>query len=78
MPLEIFFIRQPRGGNSGEIVQAIVESAESCRTKVKETGKIKAISAALPSGIDYKNGVIIQAPNLPCLNGFPRAAVLEK
>lgn len=68
----------PKNRNSGEIVRAIIESAEICRAIVQETGEVRAISAALPSGIDYENGIIIQAPNLPCLNGFPMAAVLAK
>lgn len=68
----------PKTNKVDEIVQVIVESAEFCRSKVKEIGNIIAISAAVPSGVDYKNGIIVKAPNVPCLSGFRMADALEK
>lgn len=68
----------PKTNNVDEIVQLIVESAEICQSKVKGIGNIIAISAAVPSGIDYKNGIIVKAPNVPCLSGFRMADALEK
>lgn len=68
----------PKGNNIAEIIQAIVESAEICQAKVKGIGQIIAVSAAVPSGVDYKNGIIVKAPNVPCLSGFRMVEQLEK
>jgi glucokinase len=67
----------PRTERADEIVRAIAISADECRAKVKEQGEIIAITAAVPSGVDYLNGIIVKAPNLPCLDGFRMAAALE-
>jgi glucokinase len=60
-----------------EIVRAIVKLVGECRSKLDPDLDIIALSLAVPSGVDYQNGIIIEAPNLPCLNGFRVAAALE-
>lgn len=67
----------PRGERADEIVRVMVESANECREAIKVKGEITGIAAAVPSGIDYKNGIIIKAPNVPCLDGFRMVAALE-
>lgn len=67
----------PRSERADEIVRALVETAQECRSKVKESGEIIVISATAPSGIDYHNGIIVKAPNIPSLDGFRMAAALE-
>ncbi len=67
----------PHAERADEIVAALVESAEICRSKVKNEGEIIAISAAVPSGVDYRNGIVVKAPNIPCLDGFRLAAALK-
>jgi glucokinase len=39
-------------------------------------GRIAAISLAVPGTIDVQEGVVIKAPNVPCLDGFRLAAAL--
>ncbi len=68
----------PRTENANEVIDSMIESAEDCLLRTKGIGEAIAISAAVPSGVDYQNGIIIKAPNLPCLNNFPMSEVLEK
>jgi glucokinase len=67
----------PRGELAGEIIRAIVESANECRESCSEF-KVKAVCAAVPGTINFNEGKIITAPNLPALNGFAMVAELEK
>jgi glucokinase len=64
----------PRAERADEIVSAMVEAASECRQNV---GEAKAIGIAVPSGVDYANGLIIKAPNVPCLDGFRMSAALS-
>lgn len=64
----------PRAERADEIVSAMVEAAHECCQNV---GKAIAIGVAVPSGIDYANGLIIKAPNVPCLDGFRISAALS-
>jgi glucokinase len=64
----------PKADKADDIVLAMVESAKECEEKI---GKAKSIGLALPSGIDYKNGVVIKAPNVPCLDGFRMSAAVS-
>lgn len=66
----------PRGDNAEQIVDAFASAAEECIGAVADKGNIKALSAAVPSGIDYKNGIVVKAPNLPALDGFRLAPTL--
>jgi glucokinase len=67
----------PKTASADEIVQAIVETVEECRSNINITQSIKAVSVAVPSGVDYQNGVVVKAPNLPCLDGFRLETALE-
>lgn len=61
-----------------EIVQALVAAAHECESRLSSTGHvITAISVAVPGTIDVAEGVVIKAPNLPCLDGFRLAAALS-
>jgi glucokinase len=64
----------PRAERADEIVSAMVEAANEC---CQNAGEAKSIGIALPSGIDYANGLIIKAPNVPCLDGFRMSAALS-
>jgi glucokinase len=60
-----------------DIVTAIIESANECRENVGKIGNIKSIGVAVPSGINYENGLIIKAPNVPCLDDFRMSAAIS-
>jgi glucokinase len=64
----------PKSDQADDIVSAIVESAKECQENV---GTAKAIGVAVPSGIDYEKGVVIKAPNVPCLDGFRMSAAIS-
>lgn len=67
----------PHTERADEIVSALVESAKICLSKIKNIYQIIAVSAAVPGGVDYQNGIVVKAPNIPCLDGFRLAAALE-
>lgn len=67
----------PQNGGAEEIVKALAEAAENCRENLKD-GKISAVAAAVPGSVNYQAGLIVKAPNLPMLDGFPLAKALEE
>lgn len=69
-------VETPKAERASEIVRVMVESAEKCRRAVKETGDISAFAAAVPGTVSPASGVVLHAPNIPCLQGFNLRAVL--
>lgn len=67
----------PSAERADEIVRALAKAAAECREAVAERGGICAMGVAVPSGVNYEQGVIIKAPNIPSLDGFRIAAALE-
>jgi glucokinase len=68
----------PQAEKPNEIVRAMVAAARECEMRVASAkGHIVAISVAVPGTIDANEGVVIKAPNVPCLDGFRLAAALE-
>lgn len=68
----------PQAEKPNEIVRALVASARECESSVSKIGgRIVAVSVAVPGTVDVDNGVVIKAPNVPCLDGFRLAAALE-
>jgi glucokinase len=63
----------PQATRADEIVAAIVAAAKECE---EHAGEANAIGVAVPSGVDYKNGVVIKAPNVSCLDGFRLSSTL--
>jgi glucokinase len=66
----------PRSERADDIVRAMVEAANECRNAEKGN-KVIAIAAAFPGTTSVERGMIMKAPNLPALDGFRMAAVLE-
>jgi glucokinase len=61
----------PQAETPDEIVQALVAAARECEKQSGATGNnLRAISVVVPGSVNVKAGVIIKAPNLPCLDGF--------
>lgn len=68
----------PRAESAGEIVAALVDAARECEKQEAKAGeRIRAISVVVPGTVDVKAGVVVKAPNLPCLDGFRLAAAVE-
>jgi len=67
----------PKSDRADEVVRTIVEAALECREKTLESGKIESIAVAVPATISVERGVLLKAPNVPCLDGFRMVAALE-
>jgi glucokinase len=68
----------PQGEEPIEIVRALVNAARECESQCTPHGrKISAISVAVPGTVDFEEGVVVKAPNVPCLDGFRLSAALR-
>lgn len=59
------------------LLAQIVESVDKCRAGCRNF-PVKAVAVAVPATVSVERGLILKAPNLPALSGFPIAAALEK
>ncbi len=67
----------PLAEKPNEIVRALVTAAREIERSIAgKKGKITAISVAVPGSVNVAEGVVIKAPNVPCLDGFQLAAAL--
>jgi glucokinase len=61
----------PQAEKPDEIVQALVSAARECDKRSGVPGNdLRAISVVVPGSVNVKAGLIVKAPNLPCLDGF--------
>lgn len=68
----------PQAEKPDEIVHALIEAARACeRTTAEQGGVISAVSVVVPGTVNVAEGVVVKAPNVPCLDGFRLAAALE-
>jgi len=68
----------PKSEKPDGIVHALVDAAhEGERQTAPRGGQISAISIAVPGTVNIENGVVVKAPNVPCLDGFRLGAALE-
>jgi len=68
----------PQAEKPNEIVRALVTAARECERRAAQLrGSISAVSVAVPGTVDVANGIVVKAPNVPCLDGFRLAAALE-
>jgi glucokinase len=68
----------PQGEEPIEIVRALVNAARECEVQGAPVGrKISAVSVAVPGTVDFEEGVVVKAPNVPCLDGFRLSAALR-
>lgn len=68
----------PQAELPAEIVRALVDAAHECEIESGTTGgKISALSVAVPGTVDFEAGVVVKAPNVPCLDGFRLGAALQ-
>lgn len=68
----------PQAELPAEIVHALVDAAHACQSQcTARGGKISAVSVAVPGTVDFEEGVVVKAPNVPCLDGFRLGAALQ-
>jgi glucokinase len=69
----------PRAAKSpDEIVRALVTAARDCQIELADRDVISAASVVVPGTVDSSNKVVMQVPNLPCLDNFPLKDALAK
>ena len=67
----------PQGTDPTQIVDAIVNAVHEYRKeKGAEADGLKAVSLVVPGTVNVKDGTVVKAPNLPCLDGFPLTTTL--
>lgn len=68
----------PQTDKPEEIIRALVIAVRECKAQ-SEThgGRISAVSVVVPGSVNVQQGILVKAPNLPCLDGFPLAAALS-
>jgi glucokinase len=69
--------KTPHASDPTEIVRALVNAVRECETQSQIKGdRIRAVSVVVPGSVNVKQGVVMKAPNLACLDGFPLTAAL--
>lgn len=71
-------IKHPSPQNAAgpkEIMRALVGAINECEI---ESGRINRMAILVPGCVDARHEIVIQAPNLPGLDGFPLAASLRE
>lgn len=68
----------PQAEKPDQIVRALIEAARECERQNQKAGNaIRAVSVVVPGTVKVEEGVVVKAPNVPCLDGFRLAAALE-
>ena len=68
----------PETDEPEEIVAAIVSAVRECETAALNRGaNIQTISVVVPGSVQVGTGVVVNAPNIPSLPGFPLASALR-
>lgn len=68
----------PQAEKPNEIVRALIDSVREFEIgTVKRGGTLSAVSVVVPGTVNVAEGVVVKAPNVPCLDGFRLAAALE-
>lgn len=68
----------PQAEKPSEIVRALIDAAHLFQPSIPEGGGgISAVSVVVPGTVNVAEGVVVKAPNVPCLDGFRLAAALE-
>lgn len=70
--------RTPNGDGAKAVLDAIASAAEECRSALGPSDELVAVAAAVPATVNFADGVMLKAPNLPCLDGFSMRGELEK
>ncbi len=69
----------PQAETPDEVVRALVLAVRECEEHCAAAGKgIRAVSVVVPGSINAEAGIVVKAPNLPCLDGFNLTAALTE
>lgn len=68
----------PRADSADGIVRSLVLAVQECEKQISAENHIRAVSIAVPGTVDVEKGIVVKAPNLNCLDGFPLTKVLSE
>jgi len=68
--------RTPQAKSPDEIVRALVSAARES-AQYDASKNISAVSVVVPGTVDVDAGIVVKAPNVPCLDGFRLADALR-
>lgn len=69
----------PETDKAEDIVSAITAAVRECEAQASKRGAaIQAVSVVVPGSVHVETGVVVNAPNLPSLQGYELASALEK
>jgi glucokinase len=69
----------PVSDKAKQIVAAIAAAVSECEAEsLKRGAQIRAISVVVPGSVQAKTGVVVNAPNIPCLSGYKLGFELER
>ena len=67
----------PQGTDPNKIVSAIISAVREYQNEVGAApNQLKGVSLVVPGTVNVKDGTVVKAPNLPCLDGFPLTSAL--
>ena len=64
--------------NPDEMLQALAAAARECQRALTEQAVIRAVTVVVPGTVDATNELVVQVPNIPCLDNFPLMDALAK
>ena len=68
----------PRSDKPEDIVSAIASAVKQCEAESEKRGvHVHTASVVVPGSVHAETGVVINAPNIPCLLGYKLGAALE-
>jgi glucokinase len=75
---ERFRTDSPRSKPSAAVVAAITSAVQECESEsAKRGGHIVGVSIVVPGSVHAETGVLLNAPNIPSLEGFELAPAIE-
>ena len=68
----------PAAEKPEEIVSALVATVRECERQTNAGGRINTVSVVVPGSVNVEAGLIVKAPNIPCLDGFHLTEALTR
>lgn len=68
----------PQAKSPDEIVRALALAVRECEKQSARPAAIRALSVVVPGTVDVAAGIVVKAPNVPCLDGFSLTAALTE
>ena len=68
----------PKSDSAEDVVSAITAAVRECEAQSLRRGaQVQAVSVVVPGSVQVGTGVVVNAPNIPCLPGYKLGVALE-